>query len=333
MPRRGKSLSVRQLFRYDYFTMLEQITFLALSLIGLWVGANFLVKGAKDMAQHFGIPHFLIGLTLISIGTSIPEIGVSVAGAFDRLAGIETSGIVIGNKIGSALGQITFIMGCLAFLVPLRMKKEFIYKHGSFLIASILLVFGLAADGYLSQVDGVIALIAYLIYYIFVWVDMPARQKGRPPTMHLIQDIAQVLIGIIIVLLTSDLVVSSSVALADLLNVSQSLVGILIVGLGTGLPELSVAIASFKRKAMGLSMGDLIGSNICDLLLSLGAGTAISGFIVDPINLKFDLPFLFVITVIVLYFLYSGRRISKREGSVLIGIYLLYVIVKIFITG
>jgi len=313
--------------------MLEQFIFLLLGLIGLCVGADFLIKGIKNIAEHFGISQFFIGLALVSIGTSIPEIGVSIAGGLDRLVGIETSGLVVGDAIGSALSQISLLFGILAFLVPLTLKRKEILTHGSFLVAAILLVFGLGIDGYLSVIDGFILLGVYAFYLLYLWTSYPLKHRGRPIAIHLVSDLIYVAIGFVLVLFTANIVVDSGVFIASVFGISQSLIGIFLIGIGTGLPELSIALASFRHKTMAISMGDLIGSNICDLLLSLGIGTVISGFIVDPVHLWFDLPVLLLFSGIVIFFFYSGRRISKREGSILIGLFILYALVKFFVTG
>ena len=313
--------------------MVEELIFLILGLTGLWIGADFLIRGSKNIAEHFGISHFLIGLAFVSIGTSIPEIAVSIAGALDRLAGLETSGIVIGNKIGSALSQITLLFGILAFVTPLKIKKEIIFKQGGFLIASVILVFALALDGFLSTTDGLIALIAYLCYYIYLWSNHTTYKKGRPITLHLVQNFLYTIMGLGLVILTSNIVVKNGVSFAQSIGASQSLIGILLIGLGTGLPELSVALSSFKHKAMGISMGNLIGSNICDLLFALGAGTVISGFLVDPVFLWFDLPTLLIFSIITLSLLYKKGKLSRLNGAILISLFTIYALLKIFLIG
>jgi len=313
--------------------MYEPLIFFTVGLLGLWVGSDFLIRGVKSIAERFGLPHFFIGLAIVSVGTSIPEIAVSVAGGLDRLAGLETSGIVVGNAIGSSLSQISLLFGILAFLVPLQLKRGIAFKYGGFLIASVLLVFGLAYDGYLSKWDGWIAIGAYTLFYLFLISTINHSKRTLHPKTHIVQDIVYVILGLALVLYTSDIVVTNGVLLADLWGVSQSLVGVLLISIGTGLPELSVAIASFRQKAMGISMGDLIGSNICDLLLSLGAGTVISGFVVDPILLWFDIPVLLMLSFLIVTFWYTGRKISRFEGVFLLIIYGIYAYTRIFVTG
>lgn len=313
--------------------MIELLVFLILGLVGLWIGADIFVQGTKNIAKHFGISHFFIGLAFVSIGTSIPEIAVSVVGGLDRLAGLEASGIVVGNIIGSALIQISLLFGILSFIIPLKLEHDVTIKQGAALLGSVVLVFLLASDGFLSRLDGVIVIAAYIVYYVFSWISHSEHRPGPKPSMNLIQDIVYILAGLALVWFCSDVVVGNGVELASALDIHQSLIGILLVGLGTGLPELSVALTSLRREAVGISLGNLIGSNICDLLFSLGSGTVISGFLVEPVNLWFDFPVLFGFSLFVLFFFYTGRRISKREGLLLIALFLLYAGMKIFVTG
>ncbi len=313
--------------------MHDALIILIIGLIGLWFGADLLIKGAKNIAKHLGVSNFLIGLALVSIGTSIPEIAVSIAGALDRLKGIETSGIVVGDALGSALSQITLLLGILALFLPLVFKRAQVRRQGTFLIASVFIVFGLSADGYLSRLDGALALVAYGAYYLFIWSTADGKVGGPKPKADLLQDAVYSLIGLGLVLLTSQVVVTSGIALAEYWGVTQEIIGIFLIGIGTGLPELSVAIASFRHKAMDISLGNLIGSNICDLLFSLGAGTIISGFVVSRNMILFDIPALLFFSCVVLYFMYTGKRVSKREGTMLIGLFVLYAFIKIFVVG
>ncbi len=315
--------------------MYETIILLILGLVGLCVGADFFVKGAKNIALHLGISQLLLGLAFISIGTSIPEIAVSITGGLDRLAGLETSGIVVGNKIGSALSQIGLLFGLLVTLVQVKFKhkKRLFIKQGFFLVGSVVLVYLLSLDGFLSQLDGLICILSYLGYYVFLWKTYPKSKPKRHESRPLFKNIIVTFSGLALVLTTSDVVVKNGVALAESLGVHQSLIGILLIGIGTGLPELSVVIAAIRRRAIALSMGDLIGSNICDILLSLGSGTVISGFLVDKVNLWFDFPVLLGLSVLMFYFFYSQKGVSRKEGIMLLTIFFIYATVKVFVTG
>ena len=228
---------------------------------------------------------------------------------------------------------MSLLFGILAFIMPLRLKRKVIVQQGIWLIAAVVLVFLLGSDGVLSKTDGAIAILTYLTYYIFTWRAYSKHRPGVHPKANILMDVVYGIGGLVLLWFASDLVIMNGIILATDLGVSQSLIGLLFISIGTGLPELSVALSSYHRKSIEISMGDLIGSSICDLLLSLGAGTVISGFLVASINLRFDLPVLLGFCLLVLYFLYTGRRISKRKGLLLIVLFLVYAAIKILVTG
>jgi len=309
--------------------LLELIAVLA-GLFGLWFGSDLLIRSGKNIARHFGISYFFFGLAFVSIGTSIPELSVSVAGAIDRLGGLETSGIVIGDTIGSALNQITLIMGVLALFAVLKLDKKKTFKEGVPLLGAIILFFLLALDGVLSRLDGGIFIGAFLLYYIYLYKTEQVHVSGKTPAINPGRDIVFCIAGLLLILKSSNTVVLHAVNLSEMWGVSQSLVGVLLIGLGTGLPEFSVAITGIKHKAMDMSMGNLLGSNICDLLLGTGSGAIISGFLVERNLLVYDLPVLFVFTLVFLYYMMSKGRMNHKEGMLLIGMYALYALGKIF---
>lgn len=313
--------------------MLSQLVFLILGIAGLWVGSNMLVKGVKDFATAAGLSYFFIGVAFVSIGTSIPEIAVSIAGAVHGLNGADASGIVVGNAIGSALTQVSLFIGILAFLMPLYLTRREVFRHAGMLIAAILLVFGLGVDGSFGLIDGLVMIGAYIAYYLIMLTSEKVTREGSANnlTTRAFRDVLYAVIGLGIVLVCSDIVVDNAIRLTQEWAVSQSLVGVLLVGFGTGLPELSVALASAKQRVMSISVGNLIGSNICDLLLSLGIGTTVAGFTVAPEILRFDIPVLLFLSGVLLLFWYTRQKISKLEGVILVSLYVTYVAIKLFI--
>ena len=147
--------------------------------------------------------------------------------------------------------------------------------------------------------------------------------------MHLFKDFLMILIGMGVLLYAAEVVVRSAVQLGELWRVPPSVTGLLIVGLGTGLPELTLDVTALRRGAMGIAVGDMIGSNICDILFSLGAGAMISGFIVDPVLLWFDTPFMFLIAFLVLGLFMRNMRLERKEALVLVFVYVSYVGLKL----
>ncbi|MBI5002905.1 sodium:calcium antiporter [Candidatus Woesearchaeota archaeon] len=313
--------------------MYIEIIIIIAGLIGLWYGSDLLLTSGKNIARHFGISDFFFGLAFVSIGTSIPEIAVSIAGAIDRLNGIETSGIVLGDKIGSAIVNITLFMGIFGLFIILRLKKKELITQSMSLIGSTVFFFLLAFDGVLSRGDGVLFLIAFGLYYAYLYKTEPVRTTERKPKLEVAKDIIFAIAGVLFIIVSSNAVVMHGVKLAEALGVNQTLIGIFLVGIGTGLPELSVMLASARHRMMSLSMGDLIGSNIVDLLLATGLGGLISSFIVDKRLLAFDIPALFIFSVILIYYLRKDSKITRVEGISLIILYLVYAIMAIRLNG
>ena len=316
---------------------MEPLVFLVLGLVGLWLGSQLAIGGFENMASHFGISHLFIGLTVVAIGTSLPEIAVSVIGATDILMGAEmaaVSGIVVGNKIGSYINQVTIIMGIVGLVGLMSITKRELKREGGMLILSIVLFSLICIDLKITPLEGVVVTLAYLLYFIYL-VKQEAHSTSTPkveearPKMHLSKDFVRILIGMGVLLYAAEVVVRNSVQLAELWHVHASVTGLLIVGLGTGLPELVIAIVALRRGATGIAVGDMIGSNICDILLSLGAGAMISGFIVDPVLLWFDTPFMFLIAFLVLGLFMKNMRLKRKEALVLILVYMSYVGLKL----
>ena len=152
---------------------------------------------------------------------------------------------------------------------------------------------------------------------------------AKRTALQLTKDIIFVITGLAFILLSSKLVVDNCVRLAELWQINQTIIGIFLLGIGTGLPEFSLVIMSIRKKTMSLSMGDLLGSNVVDLFLATGLGGVISGFLVDKQLILFDIPVLFIFTVIFLYFLLTKNKLEKTEGVILLLLFALYAFLKI----
>jgi cation:H+ antiporter len=317
--------------------MMELLIFLALGLLGLWLGSQLSIRGFENVARHFRVSHLFIGLTVVAIGTSMPEIAVSVIGAVDILMGADmsaVSGIVVGNKIGSYINQLTLIMGLVGLAGLMTITKRELMREGTMLILSITLYSLVSLDLTITPLEGAVVTLAYLLYFFYlVKQEAPHRstskvEEGRPK-MHPFKDFLMILIGMGVLLYAAEMVLESSVHLAELWHIPPSVTGLLIVGLGTGLPELTLDITALRRGATGMAVGDMIGSNICDILFSLGAGAMISGFTVDPVLLWFDTPFMFLIAFLVLGLFMRNLRLERKEALVLILVYVSYVGLKL----
>ena len=319
--------------------MLIHLLLLLAGILFLWFGSELVVESAKKLAKKFNISHAVIGLTVISIGTSLPEIFTNIMSGIKSSQGIEASGIAIGTNIGSCVTQITLILGIVALIGTLHANKKTIYRDGGMVLLAIVLMFLFGLNGRISQAEGLILITGYLIYLFFVSHDDKVIQHISAEIHHMnhkeintIHNMIFITVGIALLILGSEFVVNNALYIAHVFGLAQSFIGVMIIGVGTGLPELSTAIKGILKKAEGISLGTLIGSNITDPMFSLGIGALITGFSVEKNLLYFDIPYKFFATVIALSLLYINMKIGKedkKEGIILITLYLIFVAVKI----
>jgi len=316
--------------------MYLELLFLIIGIIGLWLGSLMVVESAKNLAKILGISQILIGLTVISIGTSLPEIATNIKSGL-----LKASGIAIGTNIGSDIMQITFILGITAVIGTIIATKKIVKRDGLMVLGAIVLMFLVGITGYkITRIEGIILVALYLAYIFYIskkehFIGKIRKKIGDDFIKHKtegLKDIVLMVLGIVILIYAADFVVNNALKLADYWNVSQSFIGVMIIGVGTGLPELSTAITGIFRKAHGISLGTLIGSNITNPMLSLGFGAIASGsfgLIFEKNLLFFDIPFLFIASVIALLLLGKNMKLERKEGFILLGLYALFVFFKI----
>jgi|TARA_B100001971_G_C18206862_1_gene548178 cation:H+ antiporter len=315
--------------------------FLVLGLAGLWAGATLVVEAAKRIATALKISQTLVGLTIISIGTSLPEIATNIKSGL-----IGASGIAIGTNLGSDITQITFILGFTALVGTMYASKNLFKRDGPMVLLSIILVFIVGITGFkITWFEGVILALIYFFYLYTVSKDEKVLEKIKGDIVFSsnhkdhrwtqINSIIMMAFGIFLLIYASDFVVKEALGLAELWGVSQSFIGVLIIGVGTGLPELTTAITAMFKKAGDISLGTLIGSNITDPMLSLPLGAMFAGsagLVFDKNLLFFDIPFWFIASIIALLLFKHTMKIGKadkKEGFILIFLYVLFVFVKI----
>ncbi|MBU0980068.1 MAG: sodium:calcium antiporter [Nanoarchaeota archaeon] len=319
--------------------MIVELTLMVAGLILLWLGSGFVVDAAKRIAAALKISPMLIGLTIISIGTSLPEIMTNVISGIKVRAGIDASGVAIGTNIGSCLTQITLILGIAALISRLKVRKSFIRRDGIMILFAILSLFMVGIDGTISRMEGATLIVIYLTYLIMISQAEDVRGKvmgefkasigSRSKRAAHLKTVGIMLLGIVALIFASNLVVNNAIRLAEEWNVAKSFVGVLIIGVGTGLPELSTAIRAAMKRSTSLSVGVLVGSNITDPLLSLGSGAVISGFTMNRGLLLFDLPYWFFASALALLLLRKKTSIRRPQAIALIAAYVLFVVLKI----
>ncbi len=301
----------------EMLLMIFNFITLALSIVILAYSSDYFTEGAAKIARRFGVSKFIIGAVVIGFGTSSPELFTSV---YASLSG--TGGIAIGNVIGSNIANIGLILGLAAFIraAAIRKKMEFINGIACFLLTvlgSILILQGYVV----SRLDGILLLLAFA-FYIFYSIKNPANsihtpdatEDARMAGVHVVFGLAGVLIG-------SVLLVNSAAAIAHTLGIPESVIGLTLVAFGTSVPELAVSLVAAKKGYFTMVVGNVVGSNIFNILLVLGAAAVASPILVDsPIAFK-STPMMLIVTALMLIFMRTGWKITRAEGLVLLLFY------------
>lgn len=305
---------------------------LVIGFILLIKGADVFVDGASKIARKIGIPSIIVGLTIVSVGTSAPELAISIISALDG-----NSGIAIGNVIGSNMFNTLVVLGATSVISPIIFKKTTVKRdYVVDLLATILvyiLTFGFSMrDGELSRMDGVILLficIIYMILLIRIVRGGDLRNENRDENINIFKNIIISIIGIIGIVIGGDMVVDNATVIATTLGMSEKLVGLTIVAMGTSLPELVTSIVAAIKGEKEIALGNVLGSNIFNLLLIIGTSSAISPFIVSR-SLIVDFIILIISTILIGGIIFLNKKdikkITRIEGVILLAIYVCYLI-------
>ena len=289
-------------------------------------GSDMTVDAASVIAKSMGVSDLLIGLSVTSIGTSIPEIATTTTASLASARGVVgAAGVGVGNIVGSNITQITLILGAAAVFKSLDIQKKALSRDGiMMLMAAVLLLFALS-DGVVTNIEGMILASLYIIYLFLIFKSehIEGEKTEIDSTFKVITTLS---IGLIMIVYGANILVKSSINVAEHFGISASIIGLTIDAVGTSLPELAVAITAAIKGLSGLSIGTLIGSNITDPLFSMGIAAAVNtkGIPVDPAIIKFDAPILIGVSLLALYMMGTEWRISRKEGALLIAIYFLY---------
>lgn len=314
---------------------------LALSIIAIlggfvllvW-GADRFVHGAAATARNLGVSTLVIGLTIVGFGTSAPEILVSVMAAING-----NPGLAVGNAIGSNITNIGLVIGCTALLTPLVVNSSILRREFPLMFAVMLLALLLVLDLYLGRGDGLMLLLG-LVLLVFWLIHLGmSRQRSEPMIAEYEQEIPQLtlgkallwtLLGLGVLLVSSRILVYGAVNIAEMLGISDLVIGLTIVAIGTSLPELAASIVSALKKEPDIAIGNVVGSNMFNLLAVLGLPGLISPLSLERIVLTRDFAFMFGLTVALFMFAYGFNRpgtITRLQGSVLLTIYAAYMVV------
>ncbi|RLD36351.1 MAG: sodium:calcium antiporter [Bacteroidetes bacterium] len=307
-----------------------------LLVIGLFVlisSANILVLGASSIAKKFNVPNLIIGLTVVSFGTSFPELIINI------LAGIDgQSDLAIGNIVGSNTINILLVIGVSALIKPIAVQSNTVKFEIPFSLLGMLVLFVLANDmlidgaaqSVLSRIDGLVFLAFFIIfmYYTFIVSKQGIREEGHEvKEQSTVKSILFLLAGIIGLYFGGVLIVDNATDIAVNLGLSQATIGILIVALGTSLPELATsAVAAYKGNA-DMAIGNIVGSNIFNVFFVLGTSASIQPIVFNT-SLNIDILFALFASILLFIFIFTrkGRQIDRVEASVFLVLYVAYVV-------
>ncbi len=319
--------------------MMYTILLFIAGLLLLILGADWLVRGSSRLAASFGVSPLAIGLTIVAVGTASPEIAVSMRAALNG-----QGDLTLGNVLGSNIFNILFILGVTSLVAPIVIAEQLIRKDAPIMLGISLLTFVLAFDGRLGACDGGLLLVLLIAYIVFALKQ--SRHEGRevqseyaaefaqkePRTVKsVLMNLALITAGLGLLVLGSNWLVDSAVSIAKSLGISELIVGLTIVAVGTSLPEVATSVIAALKHESDIAVGNAVGSNIFNLLGVLGAGAFFSsnGILVADRILRFDFLAMVFVALVTLPIFYIDNRISRAEGGLLLtyyGLYLGYVI-------
>lgn len=309
--------------------MIISILFLILGFILLIKGADLFVDGASSTAQNFKISKMVIGLTIIAFGTSAPEFAISISALVSG-----NTDMVLGNVIGSCIINILLIIGVASVINPINIKTNTIRKELPFclLISSLLVVLFLDSKingetlNRITRSDGIIILLFFcvFIYYLISLIRKSRTEIEEKPMFKIGKSLFLVIIGLVGITIGSDLVVDNAALIADKIGISDRIISLTIIALGTSLPELVTTIVSSKKKEQDLLLGNIIGSNIFNICIVLGVPVVLFGTITPASFQMLDLIVLILSSVLIIFFSYTAKKITRLEGCLMIFAFILY---------
>ncbi len=295
-----------------------------LTVVGLAMlcfGGNWLVSGGVAIAKKLRISKLIIGMTVVAYGTSTPELAASIAAVG------EHTGIILGNIVGSNISNIGMVIGISAILIPLVAQKSVIRKEVPIMIGVSLLLIAMSIDGQISQYEGAILIAALIGFTIFIYRDVKKQRQENdevePTKTNLwAKSIGLIVLGIAALYVGAILTVDNAVIIAQSIGISERIIGLTVIAIGTSLPELITSVIAIKKGHTDIGIGNIIGSNIYNILMIMGIASAIAGItIMDEIY--FDYVVMIAFSIVLFATLKSGI-ISRKIGIGLVISYVVY---------
>jgi len=299
--------------------------FAAIGFAGLAYGADWFVDGASALARRFQISPLVIGLTVVAYGTSAPEIGTCLVAVLG-----DSPGLAVGNVIGSNAANLGLILGLTAVMTPFAVPRGLLRREFWFMLGATILLWPLAAAGVVSRPVG-LGLAALLLAFNVLsirWgrgaVDSAGAGEGGEPALG--RSLTTAAVGLIALLIGAELLVRGATDIARTLGASETVIGLTLVAIGTSLPELATSVAAGRRGQIQIVAGNVIGSNLFNVLGALGISAAVVPVAIEPRLSTAEVPGVVLLTLLAGVFMLTGRRVARVEGVILLAGYAAYLI-------
>ena len=313
------------LFSLASSSLILQIVLIAASIFVVIKGADALTSGGVSLARRMNIPQIVIGLTIVAMGTSMPEFCVSFVSAIKG-----TPDLAVGNIVGSNIFNSLFIVGCAALVAPMTILHSTVRRDIPFALVSSVMLLMMCLDSSISRLD---AAILFLFFVVFMVITVRgARQGGDAEEAQQAEEkpkspawaAAMIVVGLALLIGGSNVFVDNASALASSLGVSDAVIGLTIVACGTSLPELATSVVSARRGQSGIAIGNVLGSNVFNILMILGITGIIQPMQISGIT-SVDLSMLVASMILLWLFSYTKYTLSRWEGAVLVAVFLGYI--------
>jgi cation:H+ antiporter len=302
--------------------------FILLGMVLLYYGGEFLVNNAVTLARNWGVSTMVVGLTVVAFGTSSPELAASLAAALQG-----SPEIAVGNVIGSNIFNILGILGLTSIIAMIKVQSTFIAREVPILLGVTVLGLWLLSDGRLGRLEGLLFVVLLAAYIVFLYV---ASQKDTvleaemteayPSGQTTWRTYLGLFLGLVFLGVGARVLVMGAVGIARGFGVSELIIGLTVVALGTSLPEIAASVIAALKKEPDIALGNVIGSNIFNILCILGITALVSPIEVIWQEVQRDAWVMLGVTVLFVPFLMTGRRLTRLEGSVLVTLYIAYVV-------
>lgn len=301
--------------------MLLDIILIVVGVTLVLTGADRLTEGASALARRMSVPEIIIGLTIVAAGTSAPELFVSLVSALKG-----TPDLAVGNVVGSNIMNAMLIVGCAAMVAPMTISRSTVKKDIPFSVGASVLLMLLALNSFLGRLDGIILLAGFAIFMAYTLMQAKKGQaesvvevKQQNPWLSALW----VLAGLVMLVVGSNLFVDSASSVALSLGISEGVVGLTVVAGGTSLPELATSVVAARKGQSAIAIGNVIGSNVFNILLILGLTATISPLAIEGIT-TVDMAVMLISVSLVWLFSFTKFTVERWEGAMLVGGYLVY---------